>query len=108
MTTIVRVAARGDGVTDDGRHIPFAAPGDTIAADGTVQPGPHHQHHLLRQGRDHGAGPDHRLVTDLGIIQQGAAHADQDAIANDGTVDDGAMTNDHVLADDCTRRSVVM
>lgn len=42
MTTIVRVAARGDGVTDDGRHIPFAAPGDTIAADGTVQPGPHH------------------------------------------------------------------
>ncbi|PCG15829.1 MULTISPECIES: class I SAM-dependent RNA methyltransferase [Sphingomonas] len=42
MTTIVRVAARGDGVADDGRHIAFAAPGDTIAADGTVQPGPHH------------------------------------------------------------------
>lgn len=41
--TIVRVAARGDGVTADGRHAAFAAPGDTLRADGTVEPGPHHQ-----------------------------------------------------------------
>lgn len=40
---IVRVAARGDGVTADGRHAPLAAPGDTLRPDGTLQPGPRHQ-----------------------------------------------------------------
>ena len=43
MSVIVRVAARGEGVAEDGRHAPFAAPGDTLAADGSVIPGPHHQ-----------------------------------------------------------------
>lgn len=38
---IVRVAARGDGVTASGRHVPFAAPGDIVLADGALQPGPH-------------------------------------------------------------------
>ncbi|MDO7841277.1 class I SAM-dependent RNA methyltransferase [Sphingomonas immobilis] len=41
--TIVRVAARGEGVTADGRHAAFAAPGDTLGAAGEVIPGPHHQ-----------------------------------------------------------------
>jgi 23S rRNA (uracil1939-C5)-methyltransferase len=40
---IVRVAARGDGVTGDGRFAPLAAPGDRLLADGSVEPGPHHQ-----------------------------------------------------------------
>lgn len=39
---ILRVAAKGDGVTASGRHVAFTAPGDGIAPDGTVQPGPHH------------------------------------------------------------------
>ncbi len=39
---ILRVAAKGDGVTADGRHVPLAAPGDRIAADGGVERGPHH------------------------------------------------------------------
>ena len=39
---IVRVAARGDGVTASGRHAPLAAPGDTLRADGILEPGPHH------------------------------------------------------------------
>ncbi len=39
---IVRVAARGDGVTESGRHAAFAAPGDVLHADGAVVPGPHH------------------------------------------------------------------
>ncbi|MEH3098786.1 class I SAM-dependent RNA methyltransferase [Sphingomonas adhaesiva] len=42
MSTIVRIAGRGDGVTLDGRHVALAAPGDTIADDGSVVPGPHH------------------------------------------------------------------
>jgi 23S rRNA (uracil1939-C5)-methyltransferase len=39
--TILRIAARGDGVTASGRHFPLTAPGDTVAADGLVTPGPH-------------------------------------------------------------------
>jgi 23S rRNA (uracil1939-C5)-methyltransferase len=39
---VVRIAAKGDGVTEDGRHVALAAPGDLVAADGTVTPGPHH------------------------------------------------------------------
>jgi 23S rRNA (uracil1939-C5)-methyltransferase len=40
--TIVRVAAKGDGVTPSGRHVAWTAPGDVVQADGSVQPGPHH------------------------------------------------------------------
>jgi 23S rRNA (uracil1939-C5)-methyltransferase len=40
---VVRVAARGEGVTDSGRYVALAAPGDSVDADGTILPGPHHQ-----------------------------------------------------------------
>jgi 23S rRNA (uracil1939-C5)-methyltransferase len=40
---ILRVAAKGDGVTADGRHAAFAAPGDRLLADNSIVPGPHHQ-----------------------------------------------------------------
>ncbi len=39
---IVRIAAKGDGVTADGRHAPYAAPGDVLLPDGSLAPGPHH------------------------------------------------------------------
>ena len=39
---ITRIAARGDGVTVDGRHAPGAAPGDVLLADGRLEHGPHH------------------------------------------------------------------
>lgn len=39
---ILRVAAKGDGITADGRHVPLTAPGDRIGPDGAVTPGPHH------------------------------------------------------------------
>ena len=41
--TVVRIAARGDGVTASGRHVPFGVPGDILQGDGTLVPGPHHQ-----------------------------------------------------------------
>jgi len=31
---IVRIAARGDGVTSSGRHVPFGVPGDAVLDDG--------------------------------------------------------------------------
>jgi 23S rRNA (uracil1939-C5)-methyltransferase len=40
---VVRIAARGDGVTAGGRHIPFAVPGDQLLADGTLEHGPGHR-----------------------------------------------------------------
>ena len=40
--TILRVAAKGDGVTASGRHVALAAPGDAIDGSGAVRPGPHH------------------------------------------------------------------
>jgi 23S rRNA (uracil1939-C5)-methyltransferase len=43
MSLILRVAARGDGIADDGRHAPLSAPGDTLTEGGEVVPGPHHQ-----------------------------------------------------------------
>ncbi len=39
---IIRIAAKGDGVTADGKHVPGTAPGDTVEADGSVTPGPHY------------------------------------------------------------------
>jgi len=40
---IVRIAARGDGVTPSGRHIPFGVPGDAVLDDGALAYGSHHQ-----------------------------------------------------------------
>ena len=40
---IVRIAARGEGVTAGGRHVGFAVPGDTLLDDGKIEWGPHHQ-----------------------------------------------------------------
>jgi 23S rRNA (uracil1939-C5)-methyltransferase len=39
---IIRLAAKGDGVAASGRHVARAVPGDAVAADGTITPGPHH------------------------------------------------------------------
>lgn len=39
---IIRIAAKGDGVTATGRFAWGTAPGDLLLPDGTVQPGPHH------------------------------------------------------------------
>ena len=40
--TILRVAAKGDGITASGRHVALTAPGDVIRGDGTIVPGPSH------------------------------------------------------------------
>lgn len=39
---ILRIAAKGDGVTASGRFAWGSAPGDLLLPDGTVRPGPHH------------------------------------------------------------------
>ncbi|HET8611979.1 MAG TPA: class I SAM-dependent RNA methyltransferase [Sphingomonas sp.] len=40
---ILRLAARGDGIAEDGRAVPLAAPGDVLLPDGGLEPGPHHR-----------------------------------------------------------------
>jgi 23S rRNA (uracil1939-C5)-methyltransferase len=39
---IIRLAAKGDGVTADGRHAALSAPGDRVTSTFEVIPGPHH------------------------------------------------------------------
>lgn len=38
---IIRIAAKGDGATESGRHFAGAAPGDRVLSDGTLEAGPH-------------------------------------------------------------------
>lgn len=38
---IIRIAAKGDGITADGRHAALTAPGDRLLNDGTTIAGPH-------------------------------------------------------------------
>ncbi|NVE93918.1 class I SAM-dependent RNA methyltransferase [Altererythrobacter lutimaris] len=40
---IVRIAARGDGVTADAEHVSGAVTGDLLREDGSIEHGPHHQ-----------------------------------------------------------------
>lgn len=42
VSTIIRIAARGDGVTAGGQHVPGAVIGDILQGDGSIVPGPHH------------------------------------------------------------------
>ena len=42
LSEVVRLAARGDGVTADGRHVALAAPGDMVDNMAEIIPGPHH------------------------------------------------------------------
>ena len=45
---IIRIAAKGDGITASGRFAWGAAPGDMLLADGSLEPGPHHAAPLCR------------------------------------------------------------
>ena len=45
---ILRIAAKGDGVTASGVHVPGSAPGDVLRSDGTLEWGPHHVQPLCR------------------------------------------------------------
>ena len=40
---IIRIAARGDGVSASGRHVAFGVPGDTVEPDGSLIKGAGHQ-----------------------------------------------------------------
>ena len=76
---VVRVAAKGDGVTPSGRHVALAAPGDLLMPDGSVQPGPHHAAPQCRHfGRCGGCQLQHLDETALaGFVHDRVIHAAQ-------------------------------
>ncbi len=43
LSTVLKVAGRGEGITADGRYIPFTAPGDQVDEHGAITRGAHHQ-----------------------------------------------------------------
>lgn len=45
---ITRIAARGDGVTEDGRHVTGGVPGDRVRDDGIIVPGPNRAEPVCR------------------------------------------------------------
>jgi 23S rRNA (uracil1939-C5)-methyltransferase len=42
LSEVIRLAARGDGITADGRNVALAAPGDMVSSAAEIIPGPHH------------------------------------------------------------------
>ena len=42
LSEVIKLAARGDGVTADGRHVALTAPGDMVDIAANIIPGPHH------------------------------------------------------------------
>jgi 23S rRNA (uracil1939-C5)-methyltransferase len=40
---VIKLAAKGDGITEFGAFVPGAVPGDIIESDGSITPGPHRQ-----------------------------------------------------------------
>lgn len=48
MSKIIRLASKGDGVTEDGQFVPNAVPGDFLTNEGTLQFGSHHREPVCR------------------------------------------------------------
>ncbi len=65
---IIRLAAKGDGVTASGRHVAGAVPGDVVGEGGVITSGPHH------------IAPACRHFTPCGGCQ--LQHADDEALAS--------------------------
>ncbi|MFC3096358.1 class I SAM-dependent RNA methyltransferase [Alteraurantiacibacter palmitatis] len=65
---IIRIAAKGDGVTASGRHVSGTAPGDLVTADGTITRGPHHIDPPCRQFGQCG-GCELQQVDDDGLAE---------------------------------------
>ncbi|MCW0198699.1 class I SAM-dependent RNA methyltransferase [Sphingopyxis sp.] len=69
---IERIAARGDGVTADGRHVAGAVPGDRVAANGTLVPGPNRAEPACRHfGKCGGCQLQHVSEAALAAFVQG-------------------------------------
>lgn len=100
---IVRIAARGDGVTADGRHVVGAAPGDMVDADGAVvSQGPHHSDPACRHyGRCGGCQLQH---VDDAAYRVFLAERIRHALAQQG-IEAPVMAEPHLSPPGCRRRA---
>ncbi|MBU6269255.1 MAG: class I SAM-dependent RNA methyltransferase [Sphingomonadales bacterium] len=74
---IIRIAAKGDGLTASGRHSPGSAPGDMLLDDGTLIAGPHRAEPACRHyGKCGGCQLQHIDEESLaGFVRDRVAHA---------------------------------
>lgn len=74
---VLRIAAKGDGITQSGKHVPFSAPGDIVLADGTLRHGPHHADAPCRHFRKCGGCQLQQLDEDAlaGFVRDRVVHA---------------------------------
>ncbi|MBO9671432.1 MAG: class I SAM-dependent RNA methyltransferase [Sphingobium sp.] len=90
---ILRIAARGDGVTGDGRHVPGSAPGDRLLPNGGLAKGPNHIAPVCLHFPECG-GCQLQQLSDLAY-----AHYVRDRVA-------GALTGQGIGADDIAEAHV--
>ena len=91
---IVRLAARGDGVTESGKHVSGAAPGDMLLPDGMLEHGPNHATPPCRHFGTCG-GCELQHVGDAALTQfvrDRVAHAAEGQGLTPQTVTDAAMS----------------
>ena len=101
---VIRVAAKGDGVTASGRHVAFAAPGDLVLPEGSVEPGPHRAVPPCRHfGRCGGCQLQHLDEATLAdFVHDRVAHA-----AQSQAIDPGLVTEPHLSPPRTRRRATL-
>ncbi len=91
---IVRLAARGDGLTASGKHVSRSAPGDLVLPDGTLEHGPNHVEPPCRHfGKCGGCELQHVSDAELAkFVKERVAHAAQGQGLTPAIITDAAMS----------------
>src|SRR5579871_413375 len=82
---------------------PFYLPGNELGRDILDLPGRDAAvdgaRFYLGAFQDDCAGGNYRVRTDLRVVHNDSSHADEHPVMNDTTVDNGVMTDRHIVAD---------